>query len=77
MSDRVVDEGDRVFDWHYQAANFVLVTVMSYRCPSWHFQRLSLVGLFGFMDVDIVAVEESQQFGDSSADSVCVLLHQS
>ena len=42
--------------------------------------RLSLVGLLGFLDsgnVDIVAVEECQQFNYFSADSVRVPLHQS
>ena len=52
---------------------FFLVAVKSHRCPSWSFQRLSLVGQLGFMDsgnVDIVAVVESQQISDFSADSV-------
>ena len=60
------------------AAAFVLVAVNSHSCPSWRFQRLSLVGQLGFFDrgnVDIVVVEESQQFIDFSADSVRVPLH--
>ena len=46
----------------------------------YRFCRLILVGQLGFLDsgnVDIVAVEESQQFSDFSANSVCVPLHQS
>ena len=42
--------------------------------------RLRLIGQLGVLDsgnVDIVAVEESQQFNDFSADSVRVPLHQS
>ena len=41
--------------------------------------RLRLVGQLGLLDsgnVDIVGVEESQQFSDFSADSVRVSLHQ-
>ena len=44
---------------------------MSHSCPSWRFQRLSLVDQLCFLDsgnVDIVAVEEIQQFSYSSAD---------
>ena len=51
--------------------------VKSHSCPSWRFQRLSLVGQLGFLDSGIVAVEESQLFSDFSADSVHVPLHQS
>ena len=42
--------------------------------------RLNLVGQLGFLDsgnVDIVAVEEGQQFSYFPADSVRVPLHQS
>ena len=49
------------------------MVVKSHICPSWCFQRFSLVGLLGFLDsgnVDIVAVEESQQFSDFAADSI-------
>ena len=52
---------------------FVLVTVKLHSDPSWRFQRLSLVGQRGFLDsgnVDIVDVEESQQFSYFSVDSV-------
>ena len=48
------------------------MAVKSHSCPSWRFKRLSLVGQLGFLNsgnVDIVAVEESQQFSDFSADS--------
>ena len=51
------------------------MAVKCHSCPSWRFKRLSLVGQLGFLDscnVDIVAVEESQQFNDFSADSVRV-----
>ena len=47
--------------------------------PSWRFMRLRPVGQLGFLDsgnVDIVAVEESQQFCDFSADSARFPLHQ-
>ena len=47
-------------------------------CKWLRFQRLRLVGQLGFLDgdnADIVAVEESQQFSDFSADSVRVPLH--
>ena len=43
------------------------MAVKSHSCPSWHFIRLSLVGLLGFLDsgnVAIVAVEESQHLSD-------------
>ena len=43
------------------------MAVKSCSCPSWRFLRLSLVGQLRFLDssnVDIVAVEESQQFSD-------------
>ena len=74
-SGRIIDEGDCVFD--YQAAAFVLVVVKTHFCPSWHFQRLCLVGqLFFNSDVDIVIVQESQQFTYFSADSVRLQLHQ-
>ena len=55
------------------------MAVKSHSCPSWRFKRLRLVGQLGFLDsdnVDIVAVEESQQLSDFSADSVRVPLHQ-
>ena len=45
------------------------MVVKTHSFPSWRFQRLSLVGQLGFLDsgnVDIVAVEESQQFSDFS-----------
>ena len=51
----------------------------SHSCPSLRFKRLRLVGQPGFLDsgnFDIVAVEESQQFSDFSADFVRVPLHQ-
>ena len=41
------------------------MAVKSHSCPSWRFQRLSLVCLPSFLDsgnVDIVAVEEVQEF---------------
>ena len=50
------------------------MAVKSHSCPSWHFQRL---GLLDSGNVDIVAVEESQQFSDFAADSARVLLRQS
>ena len=56
------------------------MAVKSHSCPSWRFQRLSPVDQLGFMDsgnADIVAVEESQQFSNSAADSVRLPLHQS
>ena len=56
------------------------MAVKSYSCSSWHFKLLSLVGQLAFLDsdnVDIVAVEESQQFSNFIADSVRVPLHQS
>ena len=56
------------------------MAVKSHSCLSWHFQWLSLVGQLGYLDsgnVDIVAVEESHQFSDFSADSVRSPLHQS
>ena len=56
------------------------MAVKSHSCPSMCFQQLGLVGQLGFLDsgnVDIVAVEESQQSSDFSADSVRVQLHQS
>ena len=56
------------------------MAVKSHSCPSWHFQCLILVGQLGFLDsgnVDIVDVEEGQQFSDFSADSVRAPLHQS
>ena len=55
------------------------MAVKSHNCPSWRFMRLSLVGQLGFLDsgnVDIVAVDKSQQLSDFSADSVRVPLHQ-
>ena len=55
------------------------MAVNSHSCPSWHFKRLSLVGKLGFLDsgnIDIVAVEESQQFSYFAADYVHVPLHQ-
>ena len=45
------------------------MAVKSNICPSWRSKRLSLVGQLGFLDcgnVDIVGVEESQQFSDFS-----------
>ena len=56
------------------------MAVKSHSCTSWRFQQLGLVGQIGFLDignVDIVAVEESQQFSDFAADSVRDPLHQS
>ena len=56
------------------------MAVMSHSCSSWRFQRLSFVGQLGFLDsgnVNIVVVEEIQQFSGFSADSVRVPLHQS
>ena len=53
--------------------------VKSHSCPSWRFRLLRLVGQLAFLDsgnVVIVAVEESQQFSDFSADSVRVPLYQ-
>ena len=50
----------------------------SSRTPSCRFNRLKLDDQLGFLDsgnVDIVAVEESHQFSDFSADSVRVPLH--
>ena len=58
----------------------MLLAIKLHSCPSWRIPRLSLVGQLGFLDsdnVDIVAVEESQQFSDFSADSVRVQLQQS
>ena len=55
------------------------MAIKSHSCPSRRFKRLRLVGQPDFLDsgnVDIVAVEESQQFSDLSADSVRVPLHQ-
>ena len=55
-----------------------LVAVKSHSCQSWRYKRLSLVGQIGFLDssnVDVAAVEESQQFSDSSAGSDRVPLH--
>ena len=46
------------------------MAVKSHSCPSWCFQWLSLVDQIGFLNsgnVDIVAVEETQQFSDSYA----------
>ena len=51
------------------------MVVKTHSCPSWRFQRLSLVIQLDFLEsgnVDIVAVEQSQQFSDFSADSICV-----
>ena len=48
------------------------MVVKSHRCPSWRFKRLSLVGQLGFLDggnVDIAAVEESQQLSDFITDA--------
>ena len=73
-------EGDRVFDKHWKAAAFVLLAVKSHSCSSWRYKRLCHVGQHGLLDsgsVDIVAVEESQQFSYFSADSVRGPLHQS
>ena len=53
--------------------------VKSHSCPSWNFKRLRLAGQLGFLDsgnVDIVAVEECQQFSDFPADSFRDPLHQ-
>ena len=55
------------------------MAVKSHSCQSWRFQRLSLVGQLGFLardNVDIVAVEESQQLGDFFADSARFPLRQ-
>ena len=55
------------------------MAVKSLSCPFYRLQRISLVGQLGFLDrgnVDIVAVEESQQFSDFAADSVRVTLYQ-
>ena len=57
----------------------ILVAVMSHSYPSWRFRRLRCVGQLGFLvsgNVDIVAVEERQQFSDFYADIFCVPLHQ-
>ena len=56
------------------------MAVKSHSCLSWRSKRLSLVGQLGTLDsgnVDNVAVEESQQFSDFSADSVRVPMHES
>ena len=56
------------------------MAVKSHSCPPWRTKRLSLVGQLGFLDsgnVDIVDVEECQQFSQFSADFVRVPLHQS
>ena len=56
------------------------MAVKSHGCPSRRFKRLILGGQIGLLDsgnVDIVAVEESQQFSDFAADSVRVPLRQS
>ena len=46
------------------------------RFPSWRQKRLRLFGQLGFLKNGNVAVEESQQFSDFSADSARVPLHQ-
>ena len=55
------------------------MAVKSHSYPSWRYRRLRLVGQLGFLDsgnVDIVAVEESQQFSDFfpliSFDFLCI-----
>ena len=51
-----------------------------YSFQFWRFQRLSLVGQFGFLhssNVGIVAVEVCQQLSNFAADSVRFPLHQS
>ena len=56
------------------------MAVKSHSCQSRRFKRLSLVGQLGVLDsgnVDIVAVDESQQFSYFSTDSVRVPLQQS
>ena len=56
------------------------MAVKSHSCPSKLLKRLSLVGQLGFLDsgnVDIVSVDESQQFSYFFADSVRVPLRQS
>ena len=53
---------------------------MSHSCQLWSFQRLSLVGQLGFLgsgNIDIVAVEGSQEFSEFFSDSVRVPLHKS
>ena len=59
---------------------FVPVEVKSHSCLSWRSKRLNFVGQLGFFDsgnVDIVAMEKSQQFSYFSVESVRVPLHQS
>ena len=52
------------------------MAVKSLSLSSRHFQRLCLIGLPGFWDggnVDIVSVEECQQFSDFAATSIRTL----